>query len=1024
MVGSQKGSHEEPNETNDPGGILPTGRRDSMREADRAELTRLREQQARLEGELKLLAQQLNSFEERVISSEPPKVRISAEAPAQCVSSPPPIAVPLQSPPGVATHPPSIASFSAQVFPGQQADSGEAPPILSTIRRSPLTAQVSVPGADKIPKESQRISRPSLPQQSSPAVAPPLNSGNQKKSGFRSFEMRLGTFWLVRIGVVMVLTGLVFFGNLAYHNYISNLGPGGKVSLLYLASGLLLTAGWWWQRKAARETLRNYAQVLFAGGLGALYFTTYAAHHLEPLQVIRSALLDGLLLLSCAGFMIWAAERKKSEVLALFALGLAYYTSIITRVGQFTLWSNLVLSSASVFFLVRNRWAALSLGSLAATYVAYGFWRFFDGSNWHWASPEEGLWSGACFLALYWLVFTSAVFLLRNEKFAGEHRASFLTINNGAFFTLFLLTMIQVRQGGFWKFAFIYGVVLLGLAGLAKRALRDEPLALNTYLTQGLLLITVGFISKFAGLHLAIILAAESVLLLVLGQQRKNLVLVTGAYITGALAVGWGMDGLKQFDATGMRLAGGLGALMMTNALLMHRYYAAHPSRDGQAPVVLRPQTSYFVLLSLAIWVAVSWDNSSRDVFPIVVGAEALLLSFSVYALRIPEVTLFSQALLILAQVVWFFNRLDHAPALPWWNPASLIGINLILSHWWSKQTIIQPKASNGLIWPGVYSLGVCFIIYLWLVPGETTPSWLLTTSILALSLTAYGVMTRAWFIAACAQLFSVVSVIQFGFQLWEAKPAWPYPLAPMLTLGLLSFGTVQWFIRRPEAAPELSRPLLQIALVYRWIALVLSVIWICDYVPARERIWILAFIGLLAFFWAGLWRNREALLFSATYTAIATVHLWLPLFGAPTVYIPNLLVILTLLAEQQVAQRRPHHYPLESSIHNIVILIGGLSLWLFVSRWVMEMANGFYLTASWSVLALALFAVGLVLRARMYRWVGLGVLSAALGKVIIFDVWRLETVYRILSFMALGIVLLVLGFIYSKYQEKIKEWL
>ena len=29
-----------------------------------------------------------------------------------------------------------------------------------------------------------------------------------------------------------------------------------------------------------------------------------------------------------------------------------------------------------------------------------------------------------------------------------------------------------------------------------------------------------------------------------------------------------------------------------------------------------------------------------------------------------------------------------------------------------------------------------------------------------------------------------------------------------------------------------------------------------------------------------------------------------------------------------------------------------------------------------------------------------------------------------ILSFMALGVVLLVLGFIYNRYQEKIREWL
>ena len=87
--------------------------------------------------------------------------------------------------------------------------------------------------------------------------------------------------------------------------------------------------------------------------------------------------------------MVWIADRKKSEVLALFAVGLAYYTSIITRVGYFTLYSNLVLTAAAVFFLVRNRWAALSLASLVATYAAYAFWRFFNGSEWHWASPER-----------------------------------------------------------------------------------------------------------------------------------------------------------------------------------------------------------------------------------------------------------------------------------------------------------------------------------------------------------------------------------------------------------------------------------------------------------------------------------------------------------------------------------------------------------------------------------------------------------------------------------------------------------
>ena len=89
-----------------------------------------------------------------------------------------------------------------------------------------------------------------------------------------------------------------------------------------------------------------------------------------------------------------------------------------------------------------------------------------------------------------------------------------------------------------------------------------------------------------------------------------------------------------------------------------------------------------------------------------------------------------------------------------------------------------------------------------------------------------------------------------------------------------------------------------------------------------------------------------------------------------------------------------------------------------------MKYGGGFYLTASWSALALVLFAGGVVLRERMYRWLGLGMLAAALGRVVVFDVWKQETIYRVLTFTALGVVLIVVSFIYNKYQDKIRQWL
>ena len=79
---------------------------------------------------------------------------------------------------------------------------------------------------------------------------------------------------------------------------------------------------------------------------------------------------------------------------------------------------------------------------------------------------------------------------------------------------------------------------------------------------------------------------------------------------------------------------------------------------------------------------------------------------------------------------------------------------------------------------------------------------------------------------------------------------------------------------------------------------------------------------------------------------------------------------------------------------------------------------------SAWSLLALALFFAGLALRERAYRLAGLTVLALAIGRVFLFDVWHFETLGRIVSFLVLGSVLLLLGYLYNRFGEKLREWL
>jgi hypothetical protein len=501
----------------------------------------------------------------------------------------------------------------------------------------------------------------------------------------------------------------------------------------------------------------------------------------------------------------------------------------------------------------------------------------------------------------------------------------------------------------------------------------------------------------------------------------KNVVLFAGMHIAVTLAGGWDPDDVLRHYAGQIYLPMGLGALMLADALLAHRQSASALSR------ALRLQPAFSTALALVVWLAVTWHGTSREHFPLVLGTEALLLTFSFYLLRVPEIPLLGQTYTILSQAGLIVLFLFQAPAElpPWWNPVLLIAITLVLSHWWQRQKFPELRAQFGLFCQGLYALAIIGVLWSWLGQKTGLPAWLALTSLLAVGITAYGVITRAWLLAACGQIFMLVSGIQFVLQLGQGKPAWPLALAPIAALGLLSWSTINWFQRKPDASGRVSPPLLQIAMLYRWVALVMSIWWVCAYIPERERIWLLALLGLWVFVWAGWQRNREALLFSAAFTLVALVLFWLPLLEAPRVYWPNLVVILILLAQRQFARRLPERYPFGPEVHTAIIIIGGLSLWRFLSLWVLEQQPaGFYLTASWSLLALAFFTAGIALRERIYRYLGLGVLACALGRVVIFDVWKLETLYRILSFMALGIVLLVLGFIYNKYQEKIREWL
>src|SRR5439155_17131547 len=141
--------------------------------------------------------------------------------------------------------------------------------------------------------------------------------------------------------------------------------------------------------------------------------------------------------------------------------------------------------------------------------------------------------------------------------------------------------------------------------------------------------------------------------------------------------------------------------LMLWNAVSVHRQA---PAQNKQ--ILLRPGVSYFAVLALVSWLIATYDNTSREHFPLVLAAEALLLTFSIYVLSVRELTFFSQGYLVLAQLAWASHVLLTPGQLPprWWNPVLMILMTLSVSHWWQRQRILQLRSNFGLFCQGIYA--------------------------------------------------------------------------------------------------------------------------------------------------------------------------------------------------------------------------------------------------------------------------------------------------------------------------------
>jgi uncharacterized membrane protein len=210
------------------------------------------------------------------------------------------------------------------------------------------------------------------------AVVPPIPPAPQPAEPERSFEERFGTQWVVWVGGVALALGGIFL--VRYSIEQGWIGPGVRIFLGGLLAAALIGAGEWTRRNeirtgfAADIPTAHIPSILTAAGTTVAYATVYAAYALYEFLGPGAAFL----LLGIVALATLAAALLHGPALAGLGLVGAYVTPLLVASEEPSFWAlylYLAVVTAAAFGLARLRlwrWLAVTAVLFGACWILPG----------------------------------------------------------------------------------------------------------------------------------------------------------------------------------------------------------------------------------------------------------------------------------------------------------------------------------------------------------------------------------------------------------------------------------------------------------------------------------------------------------------------------------------------------------------------------------------------------------------------------------------------------------------------------
>ncbi len=344
-----------------------------------------------------------------------------------------------------------------------------------------------------------------------PSALPPDDARDQD-----ALEYKIGSYWLAKIGIVVLAFGIVFLLTLPYEglpSYLPSLSG-------YVITGIILALSHYW-----RHSFSFMSRYLLGCALVLIYFATLRLHFLSENPVIGNMGVAVTLLLLVVFINLYISQKRQSVYLTSVSLILGYCTVILANNAYATFMLITLFTLVTVYMSHRFQWRHLLFLGI--------FLSYFTHLNWYLNNPfhtsQLQLLSepafNVFFLLLYAFIFSLANYF-RKKGIAEDELLIETTILNGlCAFTLFFFITLLTFRGSLFINHLIAALFFLTLA-TAFWIREKSKYSTFVYATIGFMALSVSIISHFPYPAFFIYLCWQSLLVVVAAIWFRSKIII------------------------------------------------------------------------------------------------------------------------------------------------------------------------------------------------------------------------------------------------------------------------------------------------------------------------------------------------------------------------------------------------------------------------------------------------------------------------------------------------------------------